>query len=85
MAKFQKGQSGNPGGRKKIPDCITNLAKDKSKRAMERLVEWMEGDDPRASVRACEIILERAWGKPVQAVSGPDGGPIQITWLPVQS
>ncbi len=29
------------------------------------------------SVRACEIIIERAWGKAPQPVTGENGGPIE--------
>lgn len=68
---FQKGRSGNPGGRaKKTPDLIEveELARKASPAAIKRLVEWMESDNARASVAACTAILDRAWGKPAQAI-----------------
>jgi hypothetical protein len=38
----------------------------------------MESDDPRASVAACQALLDRAWGKPVQPteVGVTNGAPI---------
>lgn len=82
---FQKGVSGNPGGRKKGSTEIVMLAREHTTRAIERLAEIMESDDLSAAVKAATVLLERGYGKPAQEVTGPDGGPIQITWLPVQS
>jgi hypothetical protein len=68
---FQKGRSGNPGGRaKKTPELreVEELARQASPAAIQRLVHWMNCDDPSASVRACQAILDRAWGKPAQAI-----------------
>ena len=30
---------------------------------IETLVSWMRSDNPRASVAACQALLDRAWGK----------------------
>jgi hypothetical protein len=42
--------------------------------AIKRLVHWMNSNDARASVAACNSLLDRGYGKPVQAmeVSAPD-------------
>jgi hypothetical protein len=47
---FKKGQSGNPQGRRVecLPE-IRNLARQHTKEAIERLVEWMRSKDPKAS------------------------------------
>ncbi len=76
---FAKGQSGNPGGRPKEEREVLALARQKSQQAIEKLAEWVESDNPRASIPAAIAILDRAFGKPVQAIeaSGPDGGPIE--------
>jgi hypothetical protein len=63
---FEKGISGNPGGRPKVIAEVQNLARKHTKKAIARLAYWMESDDPRASVAACQALLDRAWGKPVQ-------------------
>ena len=80
---FKKGQSGNPGGRpKKTPELVEveNLCKERSPRAIERLAEWMESDNARASVAACTGILAQAFGTPKQRVehSGANGEAIRM-------
>lgn len=74
MAKrtsWKRGQSGDPGGRpKKTPELrvVEELARQASPMAIQRLVHWMNCDDPSASVKACQAILDRAWGRPAQAI-----------------
>lgn len=79
---FKPGKSGNPSGRpKKTPELIEveNLCKQASPDAVERLKFWMSSDNPRASVTAATGILDRAWGKPKQAVVGGDPNhPIRV-------
>ena len=82
---FEPGQSGNPGGRApedSMSKEIKRLAKEKSPEALERLVEWMQSDNPKASVSACNAILDRALGKPKQAIVGGDEGdsPLRVEW-----
>jgi hypothetical protein len=71
---FKKGQSGNPGGRIGIPAEVRELARSHTAAAINRLVHWMNSNDARASVAACNSLLDRGYGKPVQAmeVSAPD-------------
>jgi hypothetical protein len=75
---FKKGISGNPGGRPKEVAEVQKLARTHTKQAINRLVYWMKSDDPRASVAACQALLDRGWGKPTQPteVGGPDGAPV---------
>jgi hypothetical protein len=74
---FEKGQSGNPGGRPKEEKEVLALAREKSVRAITRLAEWVEHDSPRASIPASIAILERAFGKPTQPIAGdPEGAPL---------
>ena len=80
MAKFEKGQSGNPGGRPKENDEVKEAARQHTVEAIEKLAQWMRSDNPKASVSACTALLDRAYGKPAQAVdhSLPPGTHIQV-------
>lgn len=68
MAKFQKGQSGNPGGRPKESDEVKELARQHGPEAIEKLVAWLRSDNPKASVSAANALLDRGYGKPLQAI-----------------
>jgi hypothetical protein len=70
---FEKGKSGNPVGRPKKDHRVQRLARLRSVEAIERLTFWMRSDDPKASVAACIAILNRAFGRPAQALTAPDG------------
>lgn len=70
---FKKGQSGNPLGRPKRDNEVQRLARERSTEAIERLTFWMRSDDPKASVAASIAILNRAFGRPAQALTAPDG------------
>jgi hypothetical protein len=81
---FVKGQSGNPGGRPKAlaewrkSDEAQRL-RDLSYAALEQAVtasadaiEWKD------RIHAASILLDRTEGKPVQAITGDDGGPLSF-------
>lgn len=76
---FEKGKSGNPGGRPKLDNDVKDLARKYSKEAVKRLVDWMRDENPKASVAACQALLDRGYGKPAQAVtlSGDEENPLQ--------
>ena len=65
---FEKGKSGNPGGRPKEVAEVRELAKEHGAAAIERLVELMASDNERTAVSACEAILNRGYGRPAQSV-----------------
>lgn len=69
---FEKGKSGNPGGRPKSTEDqkqFVDACKEKSTQALEVLVKWMRSEDqPNASVKAATLILAYAWGQPTQKV-----------------
>lgn len=54
------------------------MAKAYTAAAIERLAHWMMSDEPKASVAAANALLDRAWGKPVQALSDPDGNALAV-------
>jgi hypothetical protein len=78
--RFQKGKSGNPNGRPRNPElpCIRSaiaaaLSAPRGVRGdrtaldnvLERLVEMAEG----GNVRAAEILMDRAFGRPLQSIA----------------
>lgn len=77
LVPWQKGQSGNPGGKGGRYHTTIGLVRDKSLAAVERLVENLNCGDPRVEVVCAKEILERAWGAP-QAYKGDDDGRMVI-------
>jgi len=67
---WPKGVSGNPGGRPKEVGHVRELARQHTETAIRTLVEIATdpGQPGRARVAAAEAILDRAWGRPPQAL-----------------
>lgn len=68
--RFQKGKSGNPSGRKKVPEDIKKAFKAHSMDALTVLVSIINDATAKDAdkIRAAEVILDRAYGKPQQSV-----------------
>lgn len=66
--RFQKGTSGNPGGRPALAPDVKKALEAASERAASRLVELIESDDPRVALMASNSVLDRLYGKPAQTV-----------------
>jgi hypothetical protein len=63
---FKKGKSGNPGGRPKEDAEVRAAARLHGIDAIDKLVELMNGDNPRVQISAANAILDRGFGKPSQ-------------------
>lgn len=79
---WKKGQSGNPGGRPKISQEVSDLAKRESPAAFRRIVRIAKGksldkggDKPSMAEvhKANQYILDRAYGKPETAGNNASG------------
>ena len=64
----------------KAPIEIKSLARTHSAAAINTLVGVMNQPEapPAARVSAASALLDRGWGKPVQAHTGEDGGAIKL-------
>lgn len=75
---WKKGISGNPGGRPKEIAEVRMLAQEHTKEAIETLVKIMRNTKATAAARvaASNAILDRGYGKPSQALTGPNDDPL---------
>ena len=86
MGRFQKGTSGNPGGRPKGNPNIAALALKNSERAIATIIKIMDDEKASSSIRlaAAVQILDRAIGKPMQQVDSNvnlDGRLTHENWI----
>lgn len=68
---FKRGTSGNPSGRPpKTAEIleVESLARQHTKAAITRLVDWLQSDNAKASVSAAVALLDRGYGKARQMV-----------------
>jgi hypothetical protein len=79
---FSPGRSGNPQGRKPLIDDIHALARQHAPEAIAGLVEFMrQREDPHLAMSAMTALLDRAYGRPPQAIlAGGTGEPVKIEY-----
>lgn len=66
--RFTAGQSGNPGGRPRLPDDVRSLARSYTREAIMTAAEIMQNPEETGTARmtAVNTLLDRGWGKPAQ-------------------
>jgi hypothetical protein len=65
---FQKGKSGNPGGRPRALASVMHEARRHTPEALKRLVKLMkEAKSESVRLGAIQELLSRGWGRPIQA------------------
>lgn len=73
-----KGQSGNPSGKPKTHPLIKEMFSKRVEAAIAAIDECLASGEPELMLKAANMILDRALGKPAQAIehSGRDGLPL---------
>jgi hypothetical protein len=81
---WEKGQSGNPGGRPKENEALKRLILENTKNGkvlVDKLLLFIDhAPEVRDRIAALKILLEYGFGKPVHnmTLGGADGEPVQI-------
>jgi hypothetical protein len=69
QGQFQKGRSGNTGGRPKVVKPLQELARTHTAMAIRTLAHVAEkGKNESARITAASMLLDRGYGRPCQAV-----------------
>ena len=68
---FQKGKSGNPGGRKALPADVKEAFAAACPRAVSTLVALLDSKSEPIRMRAAELIINRHLGPPAAPVAAP--------------
>ncbi len=82
--KFVKGKSGNPGGKRPIPEDVKAALEELTPTAVSKLEEVLNDESTPANVKvkAAEVVLDRVYGRPVQSteleMASKDTGKLEV-------
>lgn len=84
---FQKGVSGNPGGKSKNTNPAVLAARRYLEPSIKVLVDGLASNDEKTKVNCAQALLDRGFGKPKETMEfmGEDGGPIITQQLPASA
>src|SRR5437870_8105228 len=84
MGRFQKGQSGNPGGRPKGPGISAAIREELTDEDRRKIARKIIGLALAGNLAAATFLADRLEGKPVQALehSGPEGERLLLLDIP---
>ena len=72
LRPWKPGQSGNPSGRPKKDRHVADTANQHADKALRKLIQLMDSEDDRVALAAVREVLDRAVGKPKQALDVSD-------------
>src|SRR5215472_8306708 len=78
---FAKGRSGNPAGRPRATFDFTSAAKAHTPEVLAMFLRSLKSANWRERHSAGVVLLDRAFGKPVQQLTGEDGQPVSFLHL----
>jgi HEAT repeat protein len=83
---FEKGKSGNPGGRAKADPRVLAALKAATPKAVKVLIALLDSDDEDIRFKAASNLIDRECGKPAQSVIDPNGNivPCSVLILPAR-
>lgn len=82
--QFGPGNKASPGGRRRLDEAAVEMLKAGVPKAIKAYIDALDASLPDGKpnhdvrLKAADGLLNRYAGKPAQAITGDDGGPLQV-------